>query len=63
MDNPTFHKQAEMQEALAAANHTLIYLPPYSPDLNPIDKKWAQVKSIRRKVGGSIDALFSKITI
>jgi hypothetical protein len=62
MDNATFHKQSGMQQALGAAGHTLLYLPPYSPDLNPIEKKWAQVKSLRRKVGGSIDALFSKIT-
>ena len=62
MDNASFHKQSGMQQALGAAGHTLLYLPPYSPDLNPIEKKWAQVKSLRRKVGGSIDALFSKIT-
>jgi hypothetical protein len=62
MDNATFHKQSGMQQALGAAGHTLLYLPPYSPDLNPIEKKWAQIKALRRKVGGSIDALFSKIT-
>ena len=62
MDNASFHKQLEMQNTLAAAGHTLLYLPPYSPDLNPIEKKWAQVKSLRRKVGGSIDTLFSKTT-
>lgn len=50
MDNATFHKQAAMQEALAIAGHTLLYLPPYSPDLNPIEKKWAQLKSLRRKL-------------
>jgi transposase len=44
MNNASFHKQAEMQDALGAAGHTLLYLPPYSPDLNPIEKKWAQIK-------------------
>lgn len=58
MDNATFHKQSEMQEALDAAGHTLLYLPPYSPDLNPIEKKWAQVKSLRRKLACSVDCLF-----
>ena len=58
MDNATFHKQPEMQEALAADGHTLLYLPPYSPDLNPIEKKWAQAKSLRRKLSCSLDALF-----
>ena len=60
MDNATFHKQSEMQEALVAAGHTLLYLPPYSPDLNPIEKKWAHAKSIRRKFNCSIDSLFQK---
>ena len=57
MDSP----QTEMQNALAAAGHTLLFLPPYSPDFNPIEKKWAQIKSLRRKIGGSIDALFSTL--
>ena len=60
MDNATFHKQSDMQKAIADAGHTLLYLPPYSPDLNPIESKWAQAKALRRKIGGSIDALFSK---
>jgi transposase len=58
MDNASFHKQAEMQNALAAAGHTLLYLPPYSPDFNPIEKKWAQIKSLRRKLSCSLDDLF-----
>jgi transposase len=58
MDNASFHKQSEMQEALGAAGHTLLYLPPYSPDLNPIEHKWAQVKSLRRKLACSVDGLF-----
>ncbi len=43
MYHAAFHKQAEMQEALGAAGHTLLYLLPYSPDLNPIEKKCAQI--------------------
>ena len=62
MDNATFHKQTELQHALTTAGHTLLYLPPYSPDLNLIEKKWAQLKSLRRKIGGSVvDALFQKL--
>jgi transposase len=56
----TFHKDTRMQDALAAAGHTLVYLPPYSPDLNPIVHKWAQLKSIRRKLSCSLDHLFSR---
>jgi transposase len=58
MDNASFHKGIEMQKAIEDAGHTLLYLPPYSPDFNPIEKKWAQAKAIRRSVGGTIDDLF-----
>jgi len=58
MDNASFHKGLAMQQAITKADHTLLYLPPYSPDLNPIEKKWAQAKSIRRRIGGSIEDLF-----
>jgi hypothetical protein len=58
MDNATFHKGLEMTTIIEEAGHTLLYLPPYSPDLNPIEKKWAQAKALRRKVGGNITALF-----
>jgi len=47
-----------MQEQLKAAGHILEYLPPYSPDLNPIEHKWAQAKSARRKHSCDIDTLF-----
>jgi len=58
MDNATFHKSQDMLNALQTAGHTLLYLPPYSPDLNPIEYKWAQVKALRRKIGGSVKAPF-----
>ena len=58
MDNASFHKGKEMINALEKAGHTLLYLPPYSPDLNSIEKKWAQAKAIRRRDGGTIDSLF-----
>jgi transposase len=63
LDNATFHKGGAMQNTLKDAGHTLIYLPAYSPDLNPIEKKWAQAKSRRRKVGCSIDQLFQSYQI
>lgn len=58
MDNATFHKRKDMQEIIQDNNHTLIYLPPYSPDLNPIEHKWSQAKSIRRKESCSVEELF-----
>ena len=59
MDNASFHKGKDMQKIIEDAGHTLLYLPPYSPDLNPTEKKWAQAKKIRRKTGCSIDQLFT----
>ena len=58
MDNATFHKRKDTQGMLKNAGHTLEYLPPYSPDLNPIEHKWAQAKAIRRKTGKSTDQIF-----
>ena len=49
MDNAAFHKNKEMQQAITSAGHILEYLPPYCPELNPIEHKWAQAKSLRRK--------------
>jgi transposase len=63
MDNASFHKGAAMKQAIEDAGHTLLYLPPYSPDLNPIEKKWSQAKAIRRRVGGSIEGLFKEYLI
>jgi transposase len=58
MDNASFHKSKAMLQLIEDAGHTLLYLPPYSPDLNPIEKKWAQAKHIRRTLACSIDELF-----
>jgi putative transposase len=38
MDNATFHKHPRTREAIEAAGCSLIFLPPYFPDLNPIEK-------------------------
>ena len=58
LDNATFHKRSDAQEVIEKAGHTLEFLPPYSPDLNPIERKWAQAKSIRRKFDYNINELF-----
>ena len=59
MDNATFHKRHDIIQAIQNAGHILEYLPPYSPDLNPIEHKWAQIKSIRRKEKCSIEEVFA----
>jgi len=58
MDNASFHKGEVMKLSIAKAGHTLLYLPTYSPDLNPIEHKWAESKHMRRKLGCSVDDLF-----
>lgn len=44
MDNASFHKSNLIKEAIEEAGCSLIFLPPYSPDLNPIEKFWANLK-------------------
>jgi transposase len=58
MDNASFHKRADMLEAIDQTSYTLEFLPPYSPDLNPIERKWAQAKATRRKRRCDVDTLF-----
>jgi transposase len=48
MDNLSSHKVSGVRELLEAAGAELLYLPPYSPDLNPIEKAWAKLKQLLR---------------
>ena len=58
LDNATFHKRNDIVAAIEKQELIVQFLPPYSPDLNPIEKKWAQAKSIRRKFNYTPDELF-----
>lgn len=58
LDNATFHKRNDALKAIEDAGYIAEFLPPYSPDLNPIEKKWAQAKSIRRKFDYTPEELF-----
>lgn len=58
MDNATFHKRADIQQLFKQAGHILEYLPAYSPQLNPIEHKWAQAKAIRQQKKCSVEELF-----
>lgn len=44
MDNAAFHKSTRTKELIESVNCKLLFLPPYSPDLNPIEKFWANMK-------------------
>jgi transposase len=48
-DNLQAHKVAEVQGIIKAQGATLKYLPPYSPDLNPIEQVFAKLKALLRK--------------
>ena len=48
MDNLSAHKSPDIQALLEKAGATLRYLPPYSPDFNPIELMWSKVKTYLR---------------
>jgi transposase len=62
MDNLGSHKVAGVREAIEAVGATPLYLPPYSPDFNPIEQVFAKLKSILRKLGArTVDDLWKAI--
>jgi transposase len=50
MDNLSTHKVAGVRERIEACGARLLYLPPYSPDLNPIEKCWSKLKQVLRSL-------------
>ena len=50
MDNAAFHKNKLTKELIKLAKCKLLYLPPYSPDFNPIEQKWGHVKNTVKKI-------------
>lgn len=61
-DNLSSHKVAGVQDAIEAVGANLVYLPPYSPDLNPIEKFFAKLKALLRKASKrTVDALWTEI--
>ena len=62
MDNLPAHKVSGVREAIEAKGATLLYLPPYSPDFNPIEKAFAKLKAALRKAAArTIDELWNTI--
>jgi transposase len=63
MDNLSAHKVAGIRELIEASHAQLLYLPPYSPDLNPIEKAWSKFKQfLRAAKARSTDALDQAIS-
>ena len=64
MDNLSSHKVDGVRQAIEAAGATISYLPPYSPDLNPIELAFAKFKGLLRKAAErTIDDLWRRIGI
>lgn len=62
MDNLSSHKVEGVQAMIEAAGAELRYLPPYSPDLNPIEQAFAKLKTLLRKAEArTVDALWAAI--
>jgi len=68
MDNLSSHKGPAVRQVIEAAGARLLYLPPYSPDFNPIENAFAKLKALLRKaaeptVGGLWDAIGHSIDL
>lgn len=62
MDNLSSHKGSRVRKLIEAAGAQLRYLPPYSPDLNPIENAFSKLKALLRKAAErTVDGLWTKI--
>ena len=62
MDNLSSHKGPNVREMIETAGSSLLYLPPYSPDFNPIENAFAKLKALLRKAAQrSLEALWTAI--
>lgn len=57
LDNATFHKSAETRKLVESYGCEIVFLPPYSPDLNPIEKCWANMKNKIRELLPTVTTL------
>lgn len=63
MDNLWAHKTPEVRAAIEAAGCRVLFVPPYSPDYNPIEKLWSKLKAELRRIGARTqEALDAAIT-
>ena len=52
MDNLSSHKVAGIEEMIKSVGARVKYLPPYSPDMNPVELMWAKIKAILKEMKG-----------
>jgi transposase len=63
MDNYCIHKTAKTKEIIEMAGCKILFLPPYSPDFNPIENTWANIKARIRKIKNSCDDFYKAIDL
>lgn len=62
LDNLSVHRAAAVRRLVEAAGCRLLFLPPYSPDLNPIEQAWSKLKALMRGLGArTVEALHAAL--
>jgi putative transposase len=61
MDNISFHKTDRVKELIESVGCTILFLPTYSPDLNPIEHYWFKVKNQIRKIAKDFEEFFEAV--
>ena len=60
MDNVSFHKVSAIVPLISSTGATVLYLPPYSPEFNPIEMMWSKIKTILKKIKPRTKAEFKR---
>jgi transposase len=63
MDNLSCHKVSGIVETIEAVGASVLFLPPYSPDLNPIELMWSKIKTVLRKLKIRAKALLDEAIV
>ena len=62
MDNARFHRKNILEKIIKGTGHCLLFLPPYLPDLNPIEKLWANMKKKLKEIAHNFNTLEEAVT-
>ena len=63
MDNASFHSKKKVESIASSFGHRVIFLPPYSPELNPIERCWAVLKKMLKGVVDSVTSFDDALRI
>jgi putative transposase len=61
MDNIKFHKRKEVEKLINSVGASVLFLPTYSPDLNPIEHYWFKIKHSIRKIAAQFTDFFDAV--